>query len=376
MNIPSFKNWRIVGSGQGGNHRKAGVAILFSPKCRVEEYTIVDSARIISAKIWLNGQPLLVTSCYTPDMSYAESTRGAFWKKLNKYLEKVPKIYQKIGAGDFNACLVPDGEESRGFGNFHPRCCYQKAKVNNDNGNELLQTVSDQNMFLENTYFKNKKACHSWTHHNIGGWKRRYDFFMVDSLVHKFSTQCRSYPSPISSDHRLVLLKFKLPTKKQRKINSKKKKSKKLPRPNIKLLAQNNDIRVAYQEMLEELCSDSNTHENLDNLDEIINKFILEATSKTVPVVQKQHAATWMTEEYIKLREITYENRKSRNKNLKKLRKLQNKLQNKFFSDQAAALNQAAADKDAEKTFRLSKEFKTILKKNKCRVEMHRKTTY
>ena len=202
--IPSFKNWRIIGSGQGGNHKKAGVAILFSPKVKVEEYEIVESARIISAKILLNGQPLVVTSCYTPDMSYADSTRGVFWRKLNNYMKKIPKIYQKITAGDFNACLVPDGGEHRGLGSFHPRCCYQKATVNNENGNELLQSVSDHNMFLENTYFENRKSCHSWTHHNIGGWKRRYDFFMVDSLVHKYSTNCRSHPSPIKSDHRLI----------------------------------------------------------------------------------------------------------------------------------------------------------------------------
>ena len=68
-----------------------------------------------------------------------------------------------------------------------------------------------------------------------------------------------------------------------------------------------------------------------------------------------------MTEEYIELREKTYENKNSRAKNIKKLRKLQVNLQNKFFSDQATAINQATADKDAEKMFRLAKEHQTIL---------------
>jgi len=101
-----------------------------------------------------------------------------------------------------------------------------------------------------------------------------------DSLVHKYSTNCRSFPAPVKSDHRLILLKFNLPTKKQRKIISSKKSKKSIPRPNIKLLVKNDEIREAYQEMLEKLCSDAKTPENLINLDEIITNFILEATSK------------------------------------------------------------------------------------------------
>ena len=236
--IPTFKNWRIIGSGQGGNRKKAGVAILFSPKCIIEDYKVVESARIISAKIWLNGQPLVITSCYTPDMSYAESTRGSHWKTLDKYLSTIPKKYSRITAGDFNANIVPDEVELPGFGPYHPKSCYEKSNETNDNGEELLKLVAKQDLFLENTYFRNKRDCASWTHKNIGSWTRRYDFFLVDKLVHKYSTHCRSHPPPISSDHRILVLRHYLPTKKQRKEYSKKKKSK-TPRPNIKLLNKN-----------------------------------------------------------------------------------------------------------------------------------------
>merc|ERR1712020_239457 len=115
-------------------------------------------------------------------MSYADSTRGVFWKKYNKWIENIPKKYVKISGGDFNACLVPAGIQTRGFGPYHPSCCYQNAYVNNDNRNELLHSIADQNMFLENTYFKNSKSCHSWTQLNVGKWKRRPDYLLVNLL--------------------------------------------------------------------------------------------------------------------------------------------------------------------------------------------------
>ena len=376
INNPKFKNWRIVGSGFGGNCKRGGVAILLSPRCKlVESVQYVDKSRIISVRVQIDGQFLQLTCCYTPDMSYADSTREAFWRKLGKFLDGSPKKYAKISGGDFNSCIVPTTVSRYGFGPFHPESCYEKATETNMNGNELLSLAAEQNMFLENSYYKNRFSCHSWTHQNIGNFKRRYDFFLVDKLTHTYSTNCRAYTAPFKSDHRLVSLKFKLPRKWLRKAITKSKTPKPNPRPDIKLLITDPDTRAAYQFMLEELTSNSNTPENMGDLDSLINKIILEATSKTVPKLEKQHAAHWMNDEYIKLREEAYSSKNSRSKHIKKLHKLQKKLINEYYKNMADDINEAADARDAEKLFRISKgvigAVKETVTKSNCTEQQH-----
>ena len=379
INNSRFKNWRIINTGLKGKDKRAGCAILFSPQCTVESVEVVEKGRILSAKIMIDGQFLQITSCYTPDMaSYANSTRENHWRKLNNWIKKTPGKYENIVGGDFNACIVPNNDVQKpGFGPHHPKCCYQRAYETNSNGFELLHTVAQRDMFVENTYFRNRKACHSWSHLNIGSYTRRYDYFLVDRLIHSNSVQCRAFPAPFYSDHRLVSLKIKLPRKWLGKTITKSKKSKKIscPRPNIKLLVENPEIKLAYQEMLEHLASNEDTPENINDLDRIIDKMILDATKKTVPLSSKVQSAVWMNDDYINLRTKTYSNKKTRTENINKLHKLQKTLLNEYYSKFAANINEAADNRDAEKLFRLSKEMigglKKAVTKSKCTESQH-----
>ena len=216
---PQFKRWRFITSGFKKSKR-AGVAILLSPRAFVLEVNRVSDARILSIKVNILGQQLLLTSCYAPDESYSEPSKQIFWRDFNKLLSlRVPvKNVRRIFGGDFNATIVPNSKESPalpGFGEFHPPSCYERTKSTSFNGHALLAAARQYKMFLEQSYFKNRRACHSWTFcsNNATKYRRRLNWFLVDKSVHAHTVSCRSHPNPVNSDHRCIIISVNLPRK-------------------------------------------------------------------------------------------------------------------------------------------------------------------
>ena len=97
---PQFKRWRFITSGFKKS-KLAGVAILLSPRAVVLEVNRVSDARILSIKVNILGQQLLLTSRYAPDESYSEPTKQIFWRDFNKRLSLLVKNVRSIFGGDF-----------------------------------------------------------------------------------------------------------------------------------------------------------------------------------------------------------------------------------------------------------------------------------
>ena len=149
---------------------------------------------------------------------------------------------RRIFGGDFNATIVTNSKESPalpGFGEFYPPSCYERAKSTSFNGHALLAAARQYKMFLEQSYFKNRRACHSWTFrsNNATKYRRRLDLFLVDKSIHAHTVSCRSHPNPANSDHRCA-------TKKPNKPR--------LPKPNYSLLTSDPGIRIKYQQALQQ----------------------------------------------------------------------------------------------------------------------------
>ena len=370
-----FKKWRIISSGQGGNRKKAGVAVLLSPECIVLDYKHVQNARILAVHVRLFGQELMLVCCYAPDerntvdkngeKEHSEAVKASFWDKLEKFIEKVPKQCRRLIGGDFNATIHPT--ESKGFGPEHPFCCYTNSKETSFNGRKLLDLCACNNLFLENTYFKNKKAVHSWTFQSVNKtkYKRRLDYFLTDRIIHSGTSHCRAHPplQSLKTDHKKLVIKFKL-RRKWFKKQCKKSRKKPLPMPDVRFLTLDENVRQSYQFMLEQLTTGTDFHENLsaDERDILINQILMEACDKTVPKSQKSYSAPWMSDEYIKERERVYATRKNRD-GLKKLQKLQIKLQNNYYQKRAKEINEAAEAQEVERFFRQSKDLTGALKK-------------
>ena len=374
-----FKNWRIISSGQGGNRKKAGVAIVLSPECEVLEIKRVLNSRILAVHVRVFGQELMLTSCYAPDerksvdkngeKEHSDAMKARFWDKLEKHIESTPNQCRQLAGGDFNATIHPT--EAKGFGNEHPFCCYTNSKETSFNGQRLLDLVACQKLFLENTYYRNKKAIHSWTFqsNNATKYKRRLDYFLTDRIIHANSTQCRAY-APLESlktDHKKLVIKFKL-RKKWFKNECKKSKKPKTPAPDVRFLTLDEEVRSSYQSILEELTLNTDFSGNLtiNERDKLINKILVEACEKSVPWTQKSRSAPWMDENYIREREKVHSTRKNRD-GLKKLRKLEIKLQNSYYEKRAVEINEAAEAQEVERFFRQAKDLTGALKKTVVR---------
>ena len=370
-----FRKWRIISSGQGGNRKKAGVAIVLSPECTVLEVKRVQNSRILAVHVRIFGQELMLTCCYAPDerqsvdkngeKEHSEALKSRFWDQLEKHIESTPKQCRQLLGGDYNATIHPT--EAKGFGNEHPFVCYTNSKETSYNGHRLLRLIACQNLFLENTYFKNKKAVHSWTFQSCNStkYKRRLDYFLTDKFIHANSSKCRAYEplQSLKTDHKKLVIKFKL-RKKWFKNECKKSKKPKTPAPDVRFLTLNEEVRSSYQSILDELAQNTDFSGDLtmNERDKLINKILIEACEKAVPKTQKSSSAPWMDDNYIREREKVYSRRKNRD-GLKKLRKLEIKLQNDYYEKRALEINEAAEAQEVERFFRQSKDLTGGLKK-------------
>ena len=67
---------------------------------------------------------------------------------------------------------------------------------------ELTALANKHTLYLENTFFQTKRACHQWTFRSANSTKycRRLDYILVDDYLHHHSVNCRRYDPRISTD--------------------------------------------------------------------------------------------------------------------------------------------------------------------------------
>jgi len=328
-----FKNWRMISSGKGGNDKSGGVSTILSSSCHVEEICHVIPGHILRIKLRIKGQKFILINCYAPDETKCKIVKRKFWMELNKSLQNCPKGYNILTGGDFNATLHPT--ETFGFGRQHPKCCYEKSSSTSSNGLYLLESLARHRLFLENTYRLNRRACHSFTFQSPLKYKRRLDYFLVNGIIHSGTIHCRSHNPPtfIKSDHKMLVIKFKIKCKWLRKQIRLSKKSKKFkPAINVQYLVKNETVKREYQTVLENLCT--NVESDMNDLDfnareELLTSKLSDAAEMSIPKYRKNDYIPWLTQEYIDLRKQTFKS-KCKNK-LNQLKKLKIKLQTEFI---------------------------------------------
>ena len=114
--------------------------------------------------------------------------------------------------GDWNAKV-----RENAFKNWKGTCGRYCNPETNERGLKLLEFACDNNLVLANTLRKHKISRRSTWHSPNGGYHNQIDYIMVRSrfVTNVNTAKTRSFPgADIGSDHDLVMMSFRLGSKK------------------------------------------------------------------------------------------------------------------------------------------------------------------
>uniref|UniRef100_A0A8D8PW97 Craniofacial development protein 2 n=2 Tax=Cacopsylla melanoneura TaxID=428564 RepID=A0A8D8PW97_9HEMI len=313
--LPCGANYRIINS--GGNKKRKGVAIITSQnvsKLITSVYMI--SERIIAIKIDTKPINSFVIQCYAPNLDSEQNVKDQFYDDLRQTINH--KLFQEVVIllGDFNAKVGDKRMESivgpHGLGDMNP------------SGEDLINFCSENNLFITNTWFQQKKSArHTWTSPD-GHTKNQIDFICVSNRFRNAVTNAKTRPgADIETDHNLVLMNMKIKLKKPIKKNT-----------NAKKWAINNNpdtkrhfterITQKLQNLYDENYCPTNMETNWNNLKDSLTSTAQEVLGTVKPLIKQK----WMTEDILKEMEERKKYKNSKKpEDIQKYKELKSKIQ-------------------------------------------------
>ena len=370
--------WKLYYSGFDREAR-AGVGLICSDRVEVEEWEVIEKARIIYVRLTFLGVRMQVFVNYAPTNVKDDEIKADFYTKLDRSVNKYKKKYPNwpvLAVGDFNATIGSDAPFSGSIGRN-----LDTYKTTN-NGLRMIEFCQDHDLFALNTRFESRKS-HRITF-KLGKTSKRVDYFLADKWLMYNCTNSRAYPHQshiFESNHYMTMSTFRLPVKKFRKKFFKKH----APKPKILFSALRDDerIRALYGRELDSKLPDIaeflSGEVSVNSIEKTMIETVKLATAATVPT-RTPDREEWMDQDYLNMLK-EYKNMKKlkqKRKFSRKIRKKRTFLKNKFFGAMADDINQASVMRQVEEEFRLSKK-RSLLKKStkiKCAPEkLHAKFT-
>ena len=358
-----LEGWRFYYSGFDREAR-AGVGLVCSPECEVEEWEVVEKARIMYVRMKCKGIRMQCWITYAPTNMKNDEIKSDFYTKLNRSVNKFKKEYPKwpkIVVGDLNSTIGFDAPNSEFLGPSVDS--YQTT----DNGLRMVEFCQEHDLYALNTMFE-CKASHRITF-KLGKIAKRVDYILTDKWFKFNCTNSRAYPfysAIFETNHMLTMTTFRLPVKKYRKRFFKKKKAK--PRLQITALRDDEELRKIYGLELEESLPDLNAvlegGVSVDVIEQIMRDTVNTVTMKVVPVKDPDRKE-WMDDEYSEMLKQykTMKKVEKKYKFSKKIRKKRTTLKNQFYGAMADDINQARVMRQVEEEYRLAKG-RSMLKKS------------
>lgn len=210
--IMTYQDYVLFYSGVSKESRaKEGVAIAIHKDLErmIEKYEYI-SERIITVALKTRNSLLHVLSVYAPEDCKPKIDKDEFYDTLQSSLDKIPRNQPVLVLGDLNARIgnnVIHGIKNR----FNEEAC-------NDNGVMLTQFCADNELRINNTFFKHK-IQHKITWQNNRNQTSILDYIVSNRNLHPSQIlDVRSLNSAdIGSDHSLVLCKLRLQLQKIKK---------------------------------------------------------------------------------------------------------------------------------------------------------------
>ena len=217
IDIACLSECRITGSGRtplgkhtllysGGQTKMYGVALLLGPATSrsLASWQAV-SDRIMLARFKHRHGFLTVISVYAPTEVSPVESKEAFYNTLSDLISHVPAHDKLVVAGDFNAVSGSDRND------FETIIGPFGSGTRNDNSARLLSLCSSNRLSIMGSWFR-RRNIHRWT------WispdrktKKEIDHFLLRDR--RDATQLRvlrGVEPPSNSDHKLVVLHFKI----------------------------------------------------------------------------------------------------------------------------------------------------------------------
>lgn len=354
--------WRFIYSGLK-KAAAAGVGLILSPNVQLIEYDSVLRSRILRARITLHGIKLVVFSIYAPQDTIGEgdAAKTRFYCTLKKALADTRRSYpghRILCAGDFNATIGKQSATTKFVGgNFD-----QYATTNN--GERLCDLANAEGLYLCNTIFQAKKRHTSTWRSADKRTLKRLDYFACDEWLWKCATQCRAYTAAVSdvyeSDHKLLTLFLRLPSKVQRRAIFQKRAPK--PKPRVAELRRSAELRKAYSEELDRTLPAVSAECTAAEAERTIATAVKNAIAKTCPHGPASKDPDWYSPE---LKDVILElmgekDRVKRAKIAKRLRALRAKLKLEFYQKRSVEMCSAAKLREDKELYRLAREVRLV----------------
>ena len=217
IDIACLSETRIPGSGShrvnshtlvysGGTTRTNGVAVMLSPvmaRAMVSWRAVSD--RLLLVRLQHRHGFLTIISVYAPTDPSDFATKDSFYDTLLDLVVHVPPHDKLIVAGDLNAVSGTD------------RACLETvvgpygSGVRNDNSARLLSFCASGGLAIIGSWFKRRNIYRwSWISPDQST-KKEIDHFLLRDRRDVLSLRVmRGIEPPANSDHRLVLMRFKI----------------------------------------------------------------------------------------------------------------------------------------------------------------------
>ncbi len=203
------------------SHTSHGVAVLYSKQIEPFVTSVVyKSGRIIA--LHLQGNPKVCVICaYAPTNTSAAAAKDAFYSDLADLICTIPPHTILVLAGDFNARLGKDSQETnrRIVG---PNCIHDAT---NDNGQRMIDLCEAHSLRPAHSHFEHPES-RLYTYTGLkdeqpatttaAGTTPEKQKFQIDHIMicmkwWKWIKNCRAYDTiDIGSDHRCVSAKLRL----------------------------------------------------------------------------------------------------------------------------------------------------------------------
>ena len=317
------------------------------------------------ALIRIQAKPFNITliQVYAPTSSnHTEEETDEFYNKLQMALDHSNKHDIKIVLGDFNAKIGKDSLNN--YGKVIGSSC---NATTNENGQKLLDFITYNQMVAANTLGIHKPSrIHTWKSPD-GKTSNQIDYILVSQRFRSAicTASTRAFPkADIYSDHNLVLMKFKVHLKKQKKETYKRIKYDldKLRDPNIR-----GTYELLTQEKIQAILGNKDCLSDINRMIEEVNTAIAD-TAETILGKQKKINKPWITEEILNLCDIrrtlkpkrnTSEGRKQYNETNRQIKTSIKLLQEKWITEQCQYLDDCIATNNTKIAYNVVKKLTT-----------------
>lgn len=279
-------------------------------------------------------------------------SKDGFFHFLNSTIKSMKKkhpSFKIVIGGDMIATISNDA-----FGKWKSLGPNNDDLSTNGNGRWLMTWCDNNNLFMMNSMFT-AKAIHTVTWYMVNGFKKRIDYIGTEEYIKKRPSQYRVYhwaSLPFESDHRMVVLFCKLPTKVDRKEQCSK---------CVWIAKQNSQLEETVQGKAScgpihhyILRKSANTM-NISDVNEIERSIVNALCKAAEETVSEKSVSKWTNKEFLflikewiicknplRLKELKYE-----------IKKMSRKLKNDFYGKKADVLYLTSEAKDAEQEFKL-----------------------